>query len=67
MFFLALFGGAYIALDAILATIVATNGPEKDVQRRVYGCFHSDLINRLHKNIIDIIFGCTVGKKLLNY
>ena len=34
MFFLALFGGAYIALDAILATIVATNGPEKDIQRR---------------------------------
>lgn len=28
MFFLALFGGAYIALGAILATTVATNGPE---------------------------------------
>ena len=28
MFFLALFGGAYIALGAILATTVAANGPE---------------------------------------
>ncbi|HSN94165.1 MAG TPA: formate/nitrite transporter family protein [Anaerolineaceae bacterium] len=28
MFFLALFGGAYIALGAILATTVATNGPD---------------------------------------